>query len=121
MKFPNPEDFLDKDKIKLIQKILESIVPQTCFMTESYGTYMDEYYLNSILCKKWKKLYFPVAHGINCLLTRAKSYKVQVAALKLLKRLYFNILPSNWRHILEDTIVTNLENISEIGNIQKHK
>ena len=55
------------------------------------------------------------------MLTRSKSYKVQLSVLKLLKRFYFNVMPHEWKHILEDTIITCLENISEIGNIQKHK
>ena len=121
MKYPKAADFLDKDKIKLIQKILETIVPQTSFVFENGETYVDKYYIESILCKKWKKLYYPVAHGINCMLTRSKSYKIQISVLKLLKRLYCDIVPAEWKHILEDTIITNLENISEISNIQKHK
>lgn len=121
MKFPKAADFLDKDKIKLIQKILETIIPQTSFVTENNGTYVDEYYMENILCKKWKKLYYPVAHGLNCMLTRAKSYKIQISVLKILKRFYCDVMPNEWKHIFEDTIITNLENISEISNIQKHK
>ena len=121
MKFPNAADFLDKEKVKLIQKILEILIPQTTFLVEQHPPYFDKYYYESILCKKWKKLYFAFAHGVNCMLTRSKSYKMQLSVLKLLKRFYFNIMPHEWKHILEDTIITCLENISEIGNIQKHK
>lgn len=55
------------------------------------------------------------------MLTRSKSFKIQLTVLKLMKRFYFDVMPFEWKHILEDTIITCLENISEIGNIQKHK
>ena len=44
-------------------------------MIEGYGKYIDDYYEN-ILHKQWKKLYYSLAHGLNCMLTRTKNHKV---------------------------------------------
>jgi hypothetical protein len=40
-----------------------------------------------------------------------------MTVLKLLKRYYFDVMPSDMKNIMEDTFITNIENIAEIDDI----
>lgn len=83
----------EKDQIKVIARILQSLVPQTDYCIElddSQGEpvrFTDTVYRSALL-KYLGKLFPAVAHGVNCLLTCTQSYHLQVSCLRLLYRVY---------------------------------
>jgi len=75
---------------------------------------------------KYKQLYKPFACGLNALITRAHSFRLQTSCLRLLKRFWdlFDDLDSTsakHRKVFEGSLITVLENIATQDNIKKHR
>lgn len=117
----------EKEILLSLAKVLETVIAQTHYLVKmkSHSSTQDqviEYVdkdFQKYLKKKCRKLYKAFAFGINALITRHKSYKLQVSCLRLLKRFY-EIFEKH-QTVLEDTILTCLQNFADFEDIQKHK
>lgn len=115
----------EKEILLTISKILETLIAQTEYLIkqkdptgqEQVLVYVDRDF-QKYLKKKCRKFYKAFAFGINALITRHKSYKIQVSCLRLLKRFYE--IFERHQVILEDTILTCLQNFAEIEDVKKH-
>ncbi|CDW75143.1 sec14-like protein 2-like [Stylonychia lemnae] len=116
----------EKEILSSISKILETLIAQTEYLMkvknqagqDALVVYVDKEF-KKYLRSKCKKLYKVFAFGINALITRHKSFKFQVSCLRLLKRFY-EIFEKH-QVVLEDTILTCLQNFAEIEVVKKHK
>ena len=115
----------EKDQLKVIARILETFVPQTEFVVETgddgeVGRYSDSLY-TKLLAGQFGKIFRAFAFGVNCLLTRTQSYKLQASCLRLLLRAYYMITEPAVRSHIEQTLITVLETFAQFQDIKNHR